>query len=74
MNLDHRKFWLSRIIKNLGNKETIIVIKKCVDTIYKRIKMNKTTYYECYKYFWEYNLYFCVSKHKAVLDRMCAYQ
>jgi hypothetical protein len=50
MNPNHR-FWLLRIIKNVENKEIITIIKKIVNTIYKGIRMNKTTNCECCKYF-----------------------
>jgi hypothetical protein len=61
MNPNHN-FWLLRIIKNLGNKKFVIVIKKCANIVYWGIIMNKTIDCECCKYIWEYKLYCFVSR------------
>jgi hypothetical protein len=39
------------ITENLGNKETIIIIRKMCEYSLQGIKMNKTTNCECCKYF-----------------------
>ncbi len=55
-NHDHI-FWLLRIIQNLGNKEIIIVIRKCPNIVYRGITMSKIKDCIRCKYYWKYNLY-----------------
>jgi hypothetical protein len=45
-------FLLLMKIENLGKKKTIIVMWKCVKTIYKEIRMSKNTNCEHFLNFW----------------------
>jgi hypothetical protein len=51
MNPD-QKFWILKIIKKMGIKETIIVIKN-VNKVYRGINMSKIKNCVCCKYFWK---------------------
>jgi hypothetical protein len=71
----YHRFLLLRITQNIKYKEIVIVTrKKCVNTIYIGIKMSKTTYYMCCKYYWKYNLYCFISKKRTILSKIYIHQ